>query len=178
MDSKAKWEFLRLCGGPGVMVYDFEHEGEGYIMTDGTGEGRFIYVAYDVETWAENYEPADGLTAYDDFCTDPTVGPVEDLGVIEAAYRLVGLIATDTSGNPLILTDDERENPRRGFWGTENETYYVTDSGIYCVQSPDLLAVPAGYTKVSSLPAAASKLSDWSCAHLDVSMVPSDRRGC
>ena len=96
--------FLELCGGPGVVAYELEHDGEQYIVTDGTGDGCFIYVAFDVKTWAENAEDGDLAERYNDFCQ--SVDAVSEGAVVRAAWREHGLIACEQGTcTPLLPRD-------------------------------------------------------------------------
>lgn len=174
MASTANSEFRRLLrsdNDPTLTVYDFRHEDGRYILTDGTGEGVFVYDAFEVEQWADQfnqYGASEGFTAYDDFCQ--SVDAVTDLDVVRAAYEATGLIACRAgSCEPLLLTEDEREHPAQGFWGNESETYHVNTDGIWCVQSPDLDATGGRPTKVSALPDTSTRLRDESCVDIDVS---------
>lgn len=83
-----------LFGGrPDFRVTAWDHEGVGYLATEGTGEVHgpgacFLYLADEVAEWLEEAnDPAD----YDDFCT--SLRTAEDEQVARALLRELGLRA-------------------------------------------------------------------------------------
>jgi len=74
--------------------------------------------------------------------------------------------------------DEQTERIEPGFYGTSEETYFVTASGkIWCVQSPDLEAVGGRPAPCDSLPAGAEQVSDSLCHDIDVSECLADEEG-
>jgi hypothetical protein len=56
-----------------------------------------------------------------------------------------------------------------GFYGTEEETYYINSRGqIWCVQSPDLLARNGEPTLCDALPQGARFLDDNLCRDIEI----------
>jgi hypothetical protein len=130
------WEgHIKLYEHDGISALTMQHECEWYIITTGTGDGCFAYLATDVQKWIEDFEARedhdetdtyqgycdavnaledhDETDTYQDFCD--SVNALEDHWLAVEVYRNLELVVCSPGLCTPILSDEDiwdLDNPR------------------------------------------------------------------
>lgn len=91
-----------------------------------------------------------------------------DLGTYtaETAEEAIRALNRDAGEADLDRNDGLRVEELSGFYGTDDETFYASDRGLFVVQSPDLRP-GENYRQVPALPNGAVALSDSTRSDVD-----------